>query len=242
VIVYLHAIALDGNLWSAVARPGALTPDLPGFGRTPPLSGPVGMAALVEHVAGLLDGPADLVGMSLGSMVAQQVAVRRPELVRSLVLACGGMRTDPAVSRQRAENTRRDGMAGTLDETLRRWFTAAALADPDQPGVAYARRTLLADDADVVADYWAAMAEHDVTDQLGAVRAPTTCLGATDDASVPVAAMQAVADRIPLAWFREIPGPHIAVLEEPEAFATAVAEHLQRVDALLGVGEGSRGA
>jgi pimeloyl-ACP methyl ester carboxylesterase len=200
------------------------------------------MAALVDHVAGLLDGPADLVGMSLGSMVAQQVAVRRPELVRSLVLACGGMRTDPAVSRQRAENTRRDGMAGTLDETLRRWFTADALADPGHPGVDYARRTLLADDPGVVADYWAAMAEHDVTDELGGVQVPTTCLGATADVSVPVAAMQAVADRIPLAWFREIPGPHIAVLEEPDAFAAAVAEHLQRVDALLGVGEGSRGA
>jgi hypothetical protein len=72
----------------------------------------------------------------------------------------------------------------------------------------------------VVADYWAAMAEHDVADELGAVTAPTTCLGATDDVSVPVAAMKAVADRIPLAWFREIPGPHIAVLEEPAAFAT----------------------
>jgi 3-oxoadipate enol-lactonase len=231
MIVYLHPVALNGELWSAVARPGALTPDFP-------RSGPISMAALVDHVAGLLDGPADLVGMSLGSMVAQQVAVRRPELVRSLVLACGGMRTDPAVSRQRAENTRRDGMAGTLDETLRRWFTAEALADPEHPGVAYARRTLLADDAEVVADYWAAMAEHDVTDALGAVTAPTTCLGATGDASVPVAAMRAVADRIPLAWFREIPGPHIAVLEEPDAFAAAVAEHLQRLDVL----EGSRGA
>jgi 3-oxoadipate enol-lactonase len=238
-VVYLHPIALDGSLWSAVAPPEALTPDLPGFGTTPPLSGPVGMAELVEYVAGLLDGPADLVGMSLGSMLAQQIAVR------SLVLACGGMRTDPAVSRQRAEDTRRDGMTGTVDETLRRWFTADALAAPDHPGVAYARRTLLADDPAVVADYWAAMADHDVTDELGAVRAPTTCLGATVDVSVPVAAMRAVAERIPGARFEEIPGPHIAVLEEPDAFAAAVAEHLQRVGALLAtapVGEGSRGA
>jgi 3-oxoadipate enol-lactonase len=235
VIVYLHPVALDGGLWSAVARPGALTPDFP-------RSGPVSVAGLADHVAGLLDGPADVVGMSLGSMVAQHLALRRPELVRSLVLACGGMRTDPAVSRQRAENTRRVGMAGTLDETLRRWFTAEALADPDHPGVAYARRTLLADDAEVVADYWAAMAQHDVTEVLGAITAPTTCLGATADVSVPLAAMKAVADRIPLAWFREIPGPHIAVLEEPAAFAAAVDEHLQRVDALLGAGGGSRGA
>jgi pimeloyl-ACP methyl ester carboxylesterase len=246
VIVYLHAIALDGDLWSVVAPPEALTPSLPGFGGTPPLPGPLTMAALADHVAGLVagagDGPADLVGISLGSMLAQQVAVRHPARVRSLVLACGGMRTDPAVSRQRAEDTRAGGMPATLDETLRRWFTPEALAAPDHPGVAYARRTLLADDASVVADYWAAMAGHDLADELGAVAAPATCLGATGDVSVPVAAMRAVAERIPGARFEEIPGPHIAVLEEPAAFAAAVAEHLQRVDALLGAGEGSRGA
>ncbi|MFC4942999.1 alpha/beta fold hydrolase [Pseudonocardia sp. GCM10023141] len=238
-VVYLHAVGLDGALWTDVARPGALTPDLPGHGGAPRPAGPLTMAALVEHVADLIEehggGPADLVGISLGSMVAQQVAVHRPELVRSMVLACGGMRTDPAVSAQRSADTRLLGVTGTLDVTLRRWFTAAALADPDHPGVAWARARLLADDADVVADYWAAMAGHDLTGALGAVTVPTTCIGATADASVPVAAMRAVADAIPGGRMREIPGPHIVVLEEPAGFVAAVDEHLAWVDTQVGV-------
>jgi pimeloyl-ACP methyl ester carboxylesterase len=237
-VVYLHAIGLDGRVWSDVARPGSRTPDLPGFGGTPRLTGGVTMTALVDHLAGLLsglpDGPADLVGLSLGSMLAQQTAVRRPELVRSLVLACGGSRTDPAVSRQRAADTRTSGMAGTLDSTLRRWFTASALAEPGHPGVGYARERLLTDDAGVVADYWTAMADHDLTDRIGALDVPVTCIGATGDASVSVAAMRAVADAVPGARMVEVPGPHIVVLEEPDTFAAAVGDHLGWVDGLVG--------
>ncbi|MCW2720195.1 alpha/beta fold hydrolase [Pseudonocardia sp.] len=228
--LYLHAVALDGRLWAGVARAGALTPDLPGHGSAPPLDGPVTMATLTAHVAGLLDGPADVVGISLGSMLAQQLAVHRPELVRSLVLASGGMATDPAVSRQRAENTRRVGMTGTLDATLDRWFTPAALADPDHPGVGYARPRLLADDPEVVAAYWDAMAGHDLREHLGGIRVPTTCIGATGDASVPVAAMRALAERVPGARMREIAGPHIVVLENGPAFAAEVERHLAWVD------------
>ena len=236
---YLHAVGLDGTLWRGVARAGARTPDLPGHGRAPALAGDVTMAALVEHVAGLIEesggGPADLIGISLGSMVSQEVAVHRPDLVRSLVLACGGMRTDPAVSRQRAADTRSAGMSGTLDVTLRRWFTEAALTDPDHPGVARARARLLADDPAVIADYWAAMAGHDLSGgALGAVTVPTTCIGATSDASVPVAAMRAVADAIPGARMVEIPGPHIVVLEEPAGFVAAVDEHFAWVGQQVG--------
>lgn len=228
-IAYLHAVALDGRLWDGVACPGALTPDLPGLGTAPRLPGPLTMAALVDHVAGLLDGPTHVVGLSLGSMIAQQLAVRRPELVRSLVLACGGMATDPAVSRARAADTRRDGMAGTLDTTLCRWFSEQALADPDHPGVAYARRRLLADDPAVVADYWDAMAGHDLAGRLAEITAPTTCVAAAGDVSVPVAAMQQVAERIPGARLRVVDGPHIAVLENPAGFTAVVDEHLARV-------------
>jgi 3-oxoadipate enol-lactonase len=227
--VYLHAVALDGRLWQGVTPDGALTPDLPGHGTAPPLERPVGFGALVDHVASLLDGPADLVGISLGSMLAQQMAVRRPELVRSLVLACGGMATVPAVSLQRAADTRRDGMAATVPSTLERWFTPAVLAQPGHPGVAYARQRLLDDDPGVVADYWTAMAEHDLSERLGEIRVPTTVLAATSDVSVPVAAMQAVADRIPGSRFVTIDGPHIVVLENAAGFTDVVDAHLRWV-------------
>ena len=132
VAFYLHPIALDGDALVGGRPARSAHPGPPG-----PASGAAGTSRWPRSSTtsrACSTGPADLVGMSLGSMVAQQVAVRRPELVRSLVLACGGMRTDPAVSRQRAENTRRDGMLGTLDETLRRWFTADGARRSRPPG------------------------------------------------------------------------------------------------------------
>ncbi|NMO89490.1 alpha/beta fold hydrolase [Actinomycetospora sp. TBRC 11914] len=242
--LYLHAVGLDGHVWddvtAALADHDALVPDLPGHGAEPALPGPVTLAALVDHLAALVDahgdGPVDVVGLSLGSMLAQQLAVHRPDRVRSLVLACGGMATDPEVSRGRAATTREEGMAPTVPTTLRRWFSPEALATPDHPGVAYARRRLLTDDPRVVAECWDAMASHDLREALGGIHAPTTVVAASGDASVPPAAMRAVAERVPDARYVEIAGPHIVVLENAAAFARVLEEHRSRVGARVGSG------
>jgi pimeloyl-ACP methyl ester carboxylesterase len=63
-----------------------IVPDLPGHGGSEPLPAP-SMAGFADAVAGLLDGPAAVFGHSMGGVVALRLAERRPELVRSLVLA-----------------------------------------------------------------------------------------------------------------------------------------------------------
>lgn len=226
--VYLHPVGLDGHLYDEVAVGDSLTPHFPGFGDTAP-DGPVSFARLVEFVAGLLTEPADLVGVSLGSMVAQQVAVRRPELVRSLVLGCGSVATKSEVSLQRAKATRQGGMAAVLDTTLDRWFTAEALATTGHQGVGYARQRLLTDDPEVFANYWEAMAEHDLREEIGVVRVPTTVLAAEGDRAVSVDDMRDLADRVPGAVFEVVPGPHILPLENPTGFMDVIDRHLRRV-------------
>lgn len=228
-VVYLHPVGLDGEVWRSIAETGGLTPSFPGFGDTPLTAEPT-FDRLVDFVGEVVaeQGPADLVGLSLGSMIAQHVAVERPELVRSLVLACGGMSTHPEAMRDRAETTRQVGMSGVLQTTLERWFTPAALAQDDHPGVAYARRRLLSDSADVFAAYWGAMAAHDLTDELKRIDVPVTVIAGSKDESVPVAAMREVADRIPGARFDVLDGPHILPLENPDGFVGLVREHLAR--------------
>ncbi len=228
--VFLHPIGLDARLWDDFARPGDLALSFPGFGDTR-LAGPPTFAGLADFVADQLTEPADLVGVSLGSMVAQHTALLRPDRVRSIVLACGGMATSPETSRQRARDTREGGMAGVLDQTLDRWFTPAALADEDHPGVGYARRRLLADDPEVFAAYWEAMAEHDLRDRIAGVRVPTTVVAAAGDKSVPVEAMRAIAELVDGARFEVIDGPHIVPLENADGFRAVLAGHLGRVPA-----------
>ena len=63
-----------------------IIPDLPGHGGSSPLPAPT-IAGFADLMAELLDGPADVLGHSLGGVVALRLAERHPSLVRSLVLA-----------------------------------------------------------------------------------------------------------------------------------------------------------
>jgi 3-oxoadipate enol-lactonase len=88
-VLLLHPAIGDSRAWApqveALAAAGhrPLAPDLPGYG-TEPLR--PGRLSYVEHVAGLLDRPAAVVGCSFGGRVALELAVERPELVERLTL------------------------------------------------------------------------------------------------------------------------------------------------------------
>jgi pimeloyl-ACP methyl ester carboxylesterase len=63
-----------------------IIPDLPGHGASSPLPAPT-LAGFADVLAEILDGPVDVLGHSLGGVVALRLAERHPSLVRSLVLA-----------------------------------------------------------------------------------------------------------------------------------------------------------
>jgi pimeloyl-ACP methyl ester carboxylesterase len=63
-----------------------IIPDLPGHGASSPLPAPT-LTGFADVLAGILDGPVDVLGHSLGGVVALRLAERHPTLVRRLVLA-----------------------------------------------------------------------------------------------------------------------------------------------------------
>jgi pimeloyl-ACP methyl ester carboxylesterase len=122
-------------------------------------------------------------------------------------------------------------MASVLDVTLERWFTPAALAlRPEHPGVAYARRTLLALDPGSFADGWRAIAGHDIRDRLPEIRVRVTCLAGSADTASPVARTQDVAERVRGSRFVVLEGPHMMHLERPAEFSAVVRDHLRWVE------------
>lgn len=89
-ILFLHGGNVAGWMWGqqvpAFTDYRILVPDLPGFGDSNDLSW-VSIADTADRVAEVLDRPAHVVGLSLGSSIAVELAARHPGLVTSLFLA-----------------------------------------------------------------------------------------------------------------------------------------------------------
>jgi pimeloyl-ACP methyl ester carboxylesterase len=173
----------------------------------------------------------DVIGASLGGMVAMHLALNHPDRIRSLVLACTTPRGGPEVMNPRAEQTERLGSDGMLESTLTRWFTEDYLAgQPDAPALAYSRERLLGMDAGALADTWRAIGTHDVLDRLGEISAPVTCIAGRVDLSTPLDVMRDLAAKLPNSRLVELDAPHMAFLERPAEFAASVRAHLSWVE------------
>jgi 3-oxoadipate enol-lactonase len=189
------------------------------------------LESVADEILGTVEGPIDIVGVSLGGALAARMALVAPNRVRSLLIACSSVLDTPERRErllERADSVDRVGMAGVLDPTLERWFTAPALATPDHRGVAYARRRLLADDARAFAMWWRALGAHTVRDEIGRIRCPVTVLAGRDDAASSVVHVLELFDTLQAPRRMEVlPGPHMLPLETPAAFADAVRRHLR---------------
>ena len=85
MIVLVHAGVCDARMWDGFELPDAVRHELRGFGQTPmPPAGEFSNADDLERTLG--DSPVALVGASYGGFVCLELAARRPQLVRELVL------------------------------------------------------------------------------------------------------------------------------------------------------------
>lgn len=88
----LHAFPFDSSMWDEVADRlradghAVIAPDLRGFGAAPLGEDPPDIDRMVDDALALLDGPAIVVGCSMGGYVALGIARRRPDRVAALGL------------------------------------------------------------------------------------------------------------------------------------------------------------
>lgn len=237
-VLLLHPLGVDHRFWDGVvpALDGAtvLTYDLPGHGTTPVPAQPYTVEDLADQAAALLREagavPADVVGVSLGGLVAQRLAADAPDLVRRLVVV-DAVSVYPEQMRQmwrdRAARAPREGLEPFADPTLALWFSADFLG-AGGPVVEQARRTFLAGDAEGYGLACRALEAADLTGVVGTITAPTLVVCGEDDAPPFTAAAEELASTLPgaqLVWLS--PARHAGVLEQPEQFATALRGFLR---------------
>jgi pimeloyl-ACP methyl ester carboxylesterase len=192
------------------------------------------MPELAADAAGLLRAleldSAHVYGLSMGGMIAQELAIRFPERVRGLVLGGttpGGPR---AVLPTAAELTalggaiaRKRSLAGALfSDEFRR-------SHPEQVRALlpyFARHRATARGAWA---HWWATVYHDTMSRLSNIQAPTLVLHGGADAMAPLANARLLAEKIPDAELKIIEGAgHAYALERPQESYDALAEWIAR--------------
>ncbi len=131
-LVLAHALGLDATMWDTVLPllpPGLrlIRLDMRGHGGSDTPPAPYAMGALVRDAERVLDhlGVKDavFVGLSIGGLIAQGLAVKRLDLVRGLVLSNTAAKIGHESQWQaRSAAIETGGMAAVVDAVMERWF------------------------------------------------------------------------------------------------------------------------
>jgi 3-oxoadipate enol-lactonase len=240
-IVMSHALGLDLHMWDelaahlAAAHP-VMRYDHRGHGGSAVPAGPYAMDDLVDDAARLIRewgrGPVVWIGLSMGGMVGQGLAVRYPELVKAVVLANTSSKypeAAAAIFAQRVTAVRTGGLAAIVDSVLERYFSAAFRASQPE-AVAVARGTVLRSDPVGYAACCQAVGGVNWLDRLSTVACPTLIIAGALDVGAPVAMSQAMAERIPGAELVVLEeASHLSVAEQPALFEQHLTAFLVRV-------------
>lgn len=232
-----HCFCADHRFWDAhlPACEGfrSIRFDTRGHGASDRTDGPYTLSQLAGDVLGLMDhlnlAQAHYVGVSMGGMIGQTLAIEHPERLCSLAL----VNTTPRYSgeqrtqwRERASDVLDNGIEPIHGALMRRWFTDEALNDGLE-GARYIADVIRRFDRRSFASVTAAMCELDTVQRLGSIRVPTLVVAAPDDPGVPRKISECLAASIPgasLEWLH--PARHLASLEHVGMFNRLLRTHL----------------
>ena len=235
-VVLIHALGVTHAIWDeVVARlPGRriLRFDLRGHGASDVPPAPYAMGTLIRDAERLMDHfalrEAVVVGLSIGGMVAQALAVKRTDLVRGLVLSNTASRIGTAEQWQaRIATVREGGLAAIADATMERWFGRKWREVPAMPRL---REMLLACPPEGWMGCAAAIAGTDFYETTATLRLPTLAIAGANDGSTPPDLVRETADLIPGSRFHLIRSAgHLPFVEQPEAYAAALRQFLHDI-------------
>ena len=198
-----------------------------GSGRSEAPLRPTSMPELAADAAGLLRElgveSAHVCGLSMGGMIAQELAIRFPERVRGLVLG-GTTPGGPRAARPTLRELQALGAAaaGGWSDRERAWLGEWLFSEAFRREQPERARELLRHfgrhraRAHGVWSHWWASVYHDTTSRLHCIAAPTLVMHGERDAMAPISNARLLASRIPDAELAIVPGAgHAYLLERP---------------------------
>jgi 3-oxoadipate enol-lactonase len=232
----IPAIASD---WAPVAeRLGdsrrVIAYDNRGSGASSVTPAPYTCAQLAADAVALLDElgieRADVFGVSLGGMIAQELAIGWPDRVSRLVLGCTHCGLEHA-----ARPEREAGRAFAMEthdwaermEALAP-FAFSAEAGPDLIGPFIEKKARDVQDPEGYRGQIAAVLAHDTYDRLPQIECSTLIVTGDGDRVIPAASSEVLHARIPGSRLEVVPGAgHLFFLERPEESLRLVEDFLR---------------
>ena len=229
-VTFVHSLGTDLSAWDdqvgqLVERFTVLRYDVRGHGASSAPAGPYTLEQLADDAIGLLDAlgveRTHFVGISLGGMIAQHVALKASRRIASLVLADTTSRYGPealAVWQERIRVVSEQGVEAMVEPTLQRWFTEPFRnAHPDV--MDRIGGLIRATPAAGYLGCCHAISRMNVTSRLRELRLPALVLVGEQDVGTPIAMAQELHEALAGSVLEVIPeAAHLSNIEQAETF------------------------
>ena len=234
-LVFANSLGTDLRLWDDIVPrlPDGLKIirfDKRGHGLSSAPAAPYSMGALVRDTEQLLDllnvRDCMFVGLSIGGMIAQGLAVKRLDQVRAMVLSNTAAKIGtPEMWQDRIAAVADAGVESLADAVMERWFSRAFCATPE---LTLWRNMLVRQTADGYAGCSAAISGTDFYTPTSGLRLPTLGIAGDQDGSTPPDLVRETIKLIPGSQFRLIRGAgHLPCVEKPDEYAGILTEFLR---------------
>ena len=242
-LVMMHGWGMHSGIWQPLIKRLSkdymlYLVDLPGMGSSRPIE-PYHLHAMADEVAEVIPGVSDVLGWSLGGLVAQRIALNQPDRIRRLVLVSATPKfvstpdwlagVDPANFSAFAESVNHDYKATMLQfltlqcmqaddrrSTIKQLRAGFELKPtPTQTTLQRSLRVLL---------------EADLRTEIPNIRKPTLLIHGDRDTLAPVQAAHWMMQHLPMGYLRVISGAaHAPFLSHTEQFIETLNQFLEPV-------------
>ncbi|WP_299916750.1 3-oxoadipate enol-lactonase [uncultured Roseobacter sp.] len=236
-VVFANSLGTDLRLWDPILPhlPGGLRIirfDKRGHGLSTCPPSPYTMGALVTDTERLLDhlGVRDcvFVGLSIGGMIAQGLAIKRLDMIRAMVLSNTAAKIgNPELWAERIEGVQQGGIESLADAVMERWFSKSFRSTPD---LELWRNMLTRQEDEGYMGCSAAISGTDFYTTTASLRLPTLGIAGAEDGSTPPDLVRETTDLIPGSQFHVIrKAGHLPCVEQPEEYAAVLTRFLKEV-------------
>ena len=236
-LVLIHALGTDLHIWDEVIPllpPGLriLRFDLRGHGASDVPPAPYAMGTLIRDTERLMDHFAlkdsVILGLSIGGLIAQGLAVKRLDLIRAMILSNTAARISrPEQWQARIAAVRATGMGSLADATMERWLGRKWRDHPALPAL---RKTFLATDPEGWMGCAAAISGTDFFETTATLTLPTLAIAGANDGSTPPDLVRETAALIRGHRFALMRGTgHIPPVEKPAEYAALIGQFLMEI-------------